>query len=167
MGFARRASKRLAYAAGMGSLIVVLVGLAILPPTAPFALVLLLAGLAGIGVSAAHIIPVSIVPDAIEWEELQTGRRQEGLFYSMVSLMNKVASSVAVPWAALVLAMSGFDEGLGLGQPPSALTAIRLLVGLAPGALLSTSIALAVFYPLTRERHARIRRLLERRRLRV
>jgi GPH family glycoside/pentoside/hexuronide:cation symporter len=164
--FARRFSKRLAYAVGMGSLILVLMGLAILPPTAPFGLVAVLAGLAGIGVSTAHIIPVSIVPDAIEWEELQTGRRQEGMFYSMVSLMNKVASSVAVPWAALVLALSSFDEALGLAQPPSALTAIRLLVGLAPAALMSTSIALAIFYPLTRERHARIRRLLERRRQR-
>jgi GPH family glycoside/pentoside/hexuronide:cation symporter len=108
----------------------------------------------------------SIVPDAIEWEELKTGRRQEGIFYSMVSLMNKVASSVAVPWAALVLALSDFDEALGLAQPPSALVAIRLLVGLAPAVLMSASIALVILYPLTRERHARIRRLLERRRLR-
>jgi GPH family glycoside/pentoside/hexuronide:cation symporter len=84
----------------------------------------------------------------------------------MVSLMNKVASSVAVPWAALVLALSQFDEALGLAQPRSALRAIRLLVGLAPAVLMSVSIALAAFYPLTRERHARIRRLLERRRLR-
>jgi GPH family glycoside/pentoside/hexuronide:cation symporter len=164
--FARRFSKRLAYAVGMGSLILVLFGLAALPPTAPFALVAVLAGLAGIGVSTAHIIPASIVPDAIEWEELRTARRQEGIFYSMVSLMNKVASSVAVPWAALVLALSQFDEALGLAQPPSALTAIRLLVGLAPAVLMGVSIALAAFYPLTRERHARIRRLLERRRLR-
>jgi GPH family glycoside/pentoside/hexuronide:cation symporter len=164
--FARRFSKRLAYAVGMGSLILVLMGLAVLPPTASLALVVALAGLAGIGVSTAHIIPVSIVPDAIEWEELQTGRRQEGMFYSMVSLMNKVASSVAVPWAALVLALSNFDESLGLAQPHSALAAIRLLVGLAPAVLMSISIALAISYPLTRERHARIRRLLERRRLR-
>jgi GPH family glycoside/pentoside/hexuronide:cation symporter len=164
--FARRFSKRVAYAAGMVSLILVLAGIAILPRTTPFALVAVLAGLAGIGVSAAHIIPASIVPDAIEWEELQTGRRQEGIFYSMVSLMNKVASSVAVPWAALVLALSNFDEALGLAQPPSALTAIRLLVGLAPAVLMSVSIALVIMYPLTRERHARIRRLLERRRLR-
>ena len=164
--FARRFSKRLAYAVGMGSLILVLVGIAALPRTAPFAVVAVLAGLAGIGVSTAHIIPASIVPDAIEWEELRTARRQEGVFYSMVSLMNKVASSVAVPWAALVLALSRFDEALGLAQPPSALTAIRLLVGLAPAVLMSISIALAAFYPLTRERHARIRRLLERRRLR-
>ncbi|MFN2158062.1 MAG: hypothetical protein ACK2UX_22750, partial [Anaerolineae bacterium] len=69
-------------------------------------------------------------------------------------------------WAALVLALSGFDESLGLAQPASALTAIRLLVGLAPCVLMSGSIALALTYPLTRERHARIRRLLERRRAR-
>jgi GPH family glycoside/pentoside/hexuronide:cation symporter len=164
--FSRRYSKQAAYAAGMGSLILVLVALAALPARAPFVLVIALAVLAGTGVSTAHIIPVSIVPDTIEWEELRTGRRNEGMFYSMVSLMNKVASSVAVPWAALVLALSGFDESLGLAQPASALTAIRLLVGLAPGVLMSGSIALALTYPLTRERHARIRQLLERRRAR-
>jgi GPH family glycoside/pentoside/hexuronide:cation symporter len=164
--FSRRYSKQAAYAAGMGSLILVLVALAALPARAPFVLVVVLAILAGTGVSTAHIIPVSIVPDTIEWEELRTGRRNEGMFYSMVSLMNKVASSVAVPWAALVLALSGFDESLGLAQPASALTAIRLLVGLAPCVLMSGSIALALTYPLTRERHARIRQLLERRRAR-
>jgi GPH family glycoside/pentoside/hexuronide:cation symporter len=164
--FARRFSKQLAYAVGMASLILVLIGIAALPSNASFGIVAILAALGGIGVSTAHIIPNAIVPDAIEWEELQTGRRREGVFYSMVSLMNKVASSVAVPWAALVLALSGFDEARGLAQPRSALTAIRLLVGLAPAVLMSGSIALAIFYPLTRERHARIRRLLERRRMR-
>lgn len=164
--FSRRLSKQLAYAAGMGSLILVLMGIAALPADAPFGLAVFLAGLGGIGVSTAHIIPHSIVPDVVEWDELQTGRRQEGMLYSMASLMNKVASSVAVPWAALVLALSGFDEALGLAQPPSALTAIRLLVGLAPAILMLTGIVLALFYPLTRERHARIRRLLDRRRSR-
>ena len=164
--FSRRWSKQAAYGAGMGSLIVVLVGLALVPQSMPFAPVLALAAAAGIGVSTAHIIPNAIVPDAIEWEELRTGRRQEGVFYSMVSLMNKVASSVAVPWAALVLALSGFDEALGLAQPRSALSAIRLLVGLAPGVLMCASIGLAIAYPLTRERHARILRLLDRRRAR-
>jgi GPH family glycoside/pentoside/hexuronide:cation symporter len=164
--FARRFSKQWAYAAGMVSMIVVLVSLAVLPANASFALVVSLAALAGIGVSAAHIIPNAMIPDAIEWEELWTGRRQEGTFYSMVSLMNKVASSVAVPWAALVLGLSGFDESLDLAQPSSALTAIRLLVGLAPAVLMSGSIALAIFYPLTRERYARVRQLLERRRVR-
>jgi GPH family glycoside/pentoside/hexuronide:cation symporter len=164
--FARRFSKPLAYAVGMGSLILVLMGIAALPSTVPFSTVALLAGLAGVGVSTAHIIPHSIVPDAIEWEELRTGRRQEGMFYSMVSLMNKVASSVAVPWAALVLALSGFNEALGRAQPASALSAIRLLVGLAPAVLMIAGIVLAAYYPLTRERHARICRLLERRRVR-
>ena len=123
----------------------------------------LLAALAGSGVSTAHIIPNAMIPDAIEWEELQRGQRREGMFYSMITLMNKVASSVAVPWAALTLALAGFDEALGMRQPPPALMAIRLLVGLAPAVLMSGGIALAALYPLNRERHAEIRRLLAQR----
>jgi GPH family glycoside/pentoside/hexuronide:cation symporter len=165
--FSRRFSKRSAYVVGMASLILVLLGIAALPSSVPFGAVALLAALGGVGVSTAHIIPNSIIPDAIEWEELRTGRRQEGVFYSLVSLMTKVASSVAVPWAALVLALSGFDEALGLAQPSSALSAMRLLVGLGPGVLMIAGIVLAALYPLSRERHARIRRLLERRRLRA
>ena len=164
--FSRRFSKRSAYVVGMASLILVLMGIAALPSTASFGAVALLAAVGGIGVSTAHIIPNSIIPDALEWEELRTGRRQEGVFYSLVSLMTKVASSVAVPWAALVLALSGFNEALGATQPSTALTAMRLLVGLGPGVLMCVGIGLAALYPLTRERHARIRRLLERQRLR-
>ena len=36
-----------------------------------FGLILLLCVLAGIGVSAAHVIPWSIIPDAIEYGELK------------------------------------------------------------------------------------------------
>ena len=165
--FSRRFSKRSAYVVGMASLILVLLGIAALPSSVPFWAVALLAAVGGVGVSTAHIIPNAIIPDALEWEELRTGRRQEGVFYSLVSLMTKVASSVAVPWAALVLALSGYDEALGPAQPPSALLSIRLLVGLAPGMLMIAGIVLAAFYPLSRERHTRIRHLLERRRLRA
>jgi GPH family glycoside/pentoside/hexuronide:cation symporter len=161
--FAHRFSKRRAYIVGMISLIVVLIVMAFLPRDTPFTTVILLSFLAGVGVSTAHIIPNAIIPDSIEWDELQTGQRREGILYSMITLMNKVASSVAVPWAALVLALSGFSEALGLDQLDSAFTAIRLLVGLAPGVLMIGGIVLAAYYPLTRERHARIRRILAKR----
>jgi GPH family glycoside/pentoside/hexuronide:cation symporter len=47
-------------------------------------------------------------------------------------------------------------------QPASALQAIRFLIGPLGAILLFSAIAMAWFYPLTREKHARIRRLLER-----
>jgi GPH family glycoside/pentoside/hexuronide:cation symporter len=37
---------------------------------------------AGVGVSAAHVLPWAMIPDAIEYGELDTGERHEGVFYS-------------------------------------------------------------------------------------
>jgi GPH family glycoside/pentoside/hexuronide:cation symporter len=165
--FTMRVGKRAAYVVGMASLAVILVALSLLPSDAGRPLVIAIAALAGFGVSAAHLVPNSILPDGIEWEELRTGSRKEGFFYGVVSLLNKVATSVAVPWVALVLAATGFDEARGADQLPGALAAIRLLVGLGPAVLLALGIAAAAVYPLSRERHERIRRLLELRKART
>jgi Na+/melibiose symporter-like transporter len=45
--------------------------------------------------------------------------------------------------------------------------AIRILIGPFGALLLFSAVAMAWFYPLTRERHARIRRLLARRKKKV
>ena len=47
------------------------------------------------------MLPWSILPDAVEFDEWKTGTRHEGTFYSLVTLAQKVASSVAVPLALL------------------------------------------------------------------
>jgi GPH family glycoside/pentoside/hexuronide:cation symporter len=161
------AGKRVAYVVGMASLVAILALLSALPSDADRTLVIVIAVLAGFGVSAAHVVPNSILPDGIEWEELRTGSRKEGFFFGVVSLLNKVGTSVAVPWVALVLAATGFAESLGSDQLPGTLTAIRLLVGLVPAVLLALGVAAAAAYPLNRERHERIVRLLARRRARA
>jgi len=48
-------------------------------------------------------------------------------------------------------------------QPDSALMAIRILIGPFGAVLLFSAVAMAWFYPLTRDKHAKIRRLLGRR----
>ena len=45
--------------------------------------ILVLAVLAGISVSTAHVLPDALFPDVIEWDELRTGRRQEGIYYGI------------------------------------------------------------------------------------
>ena len=52
-------------------------------------------------------------------------------------------------------------------QSPETLSAIRFLTGPVGAILLVSAIAVAWYYPLTRERHARIRRLLEKRRIQL
>ena len=120
------------------------------------AVVLALAALAGIGVSAVHVLPWSMLPDAIEWDELQTGHRHEGMFYSLVLLLRKVASSVALPLMLLALDASGYISNAAV-QPPAAVRTIQIMTGPVPALFLGVGIAFAVFYPLGRARHAEIR----------
>jgi GPH family glycoside/pentoside/hexuronide:cation symporter len=160
----RNMNKRLAYIVGIAFWAVVQIVLVTLGPTTPLWAILSLAALAGIGVSAAHVIPWAIIPDAIEWDELQTGERHEGMFYSLVILLKKIATSIALPLALLLLEASGYVPN-GAAQPKSAVMGIRILAGPIPAFFLCAGIVFAVLYPLTRERHAEVRQELERRRL--
>jgi GPH family glycoside/pentoside/hexuronide:cation symporter len=112
--------------------------------------------LAGIGVGAVHVLPWSIIPDAIEWDELETGQRHEGMFYSLVTLFRKISSSIALPLVLLGLEWSGFVSNAPQ-QTPAAINTIRFLMGPLPSVLLVGGIAFALLYPLSRERHAQVR----------
>lgn len=146
-------NKRLAYIIGAAFWGVVMMVLILMSPETPFWLILILCVMAGIGVSAAQVLPWAILPDAIEWEEWKTGDRNEGIFYSLVTLMGKAGMAIAQPLALLVLQFSNFQEGQGAVQPPSALMGIRLVIGPIPALFLFGGIIMAIFYPLTRKQH--------------
>lgn len=152
----RKTDKRKAYVAGMIFLSVIMVTLTFLGPSAGMPLILLMAILAGIGVSAIHVLTWAIIPDAIEVDELATGQRHEGVFYSLVSLFKKIASSIAIPLTLLVLDWSGYVSNAAT-QKPSTILAIRVLMGPVPSVLLLGGIVFALFYPLSRAGHAQTR----------
>lgn len=159
----RKLNKRLAYVAGIAFWAVVQVALITVTPATPLALLIGLCVLAGIGVGAAHVLPWSIIPDAIEWDEWQTGERHEGMFYSLVTLAQKVASSIAIPLTLLMLELTGYVPNAAQ-QPLSAQTGIRLVIGPLPAVLLLVGIVFALLYPLSREKHAQVVAELEMRR---
>lgn len=160
----RRWNKRLAYIAGIAFWAVVQLFLVTLTPASSLGLLLFLCVLAGIGIAAAHVLPWSIIPDAIEWGEYHTGERHEGMFYSLITLAQKIASSVAVPLVLLVLDFTGYIPN-SAQQPASAVTGIRIVAGPIPAMLLCLGILFAIFYPLGRERYTEIAQDLETRRI--
>ncbi len=167
MWLAHRLSKRSAYVIGMSFWAVVqMVLLSVQPGQVSY--VLLLAVLAGLSVSTAHVLPNSIFPDVIEWDELRTRRRHEGIYYGAKNFVRKLTGALAIFFALQVLGWFGYqsppDGAVQFSQSESALAAIRLLTGPIGALLLVSAIVLAWFYPLSRERHARIRRLLVQRR---
>ncbi len=158
-----RWNKRTAYVVGIGFFALMMIVLSFVQSSTPLPYVIGLAVLLGVGVSAAHVIPWSILPDAVEWDEWQSGNRHEGAFYSMVSLAQKVASSIAIPLALVSLGLSAYIPET-TQQAPSALGVIRWLVGLVPPVLLVGGIVFVLLYPLSRENHAEVRRMLAERR---
>jgi len=155
--------KRVAYVAGMVFLSGVMLTLIVIDPSWGLGLVFTLAALAGIGVGAVHVLPWAMIPDAIEVDELESGQRHEGMFYSLVTLLRKVASSIAVPSMLLVLDASNYVANAPV-QAESAINAIRMLMGPIPSVFLVLGILFALLYPLGRSRHAEIRAELEKRR---
>lgn len=120
----------------------------------------ILASMAGIGVSVAYLIPWSMIPDVIELDELNTGQRREGIFYSFMVLLQKFGLALALFLVGQALEWSGFigrqpGEPIPI-QPDSALLAIRIAVAPLPTVVLIIGLVLAYFYPITKEVHADI-----------
>ena len=159
----KRLNKRWAYISGVSFLAVILIILATLTPATSFVFIMVLCVLAGIGVSAMHVMPWAILPDAIEYGEWKTGERQEGMFYSSITLAQKIATSIAVPAALLVLEVTGYIPNSAT-QPASAISGIRLVSGLIPAFTISMGILFTILYPLGRDDFKKISRELEERR---
>lgn len=159
----KRFNKIQAYIAGMASWIVVQVMIFTIQPGDTNYL-LLIAALAGIGVSAAYILPDSILPDVIEWDELRTGRRQEGIYYGIRTLIRKLTGAGVIFVTLQILGWSGYqappDGVTQFQQPESALFMIRVMDSFLGAGILMGTIILAWSYPLTREKYQRIQKLL-------
>jgi len=163
-------NKREAYMLGMSFWVVVQLMIFTIQP-GETAYLLIIAALAGIGVSAAYILPDAMFADVIEWDELRTRRRQEGVFYGIRTLIRKLTGALVIFTALQLLGWSGYispAEGtLHFTQMDSALQMIRLLVSPFGAAILCGTIILAWLFPLSREKYIRIQKLLEQRRERM
>lgn len=155
----QRMGKKAVYFMGMSLWIIAQAGLFFLQP-GQVGLMYVLAVMAGFGVSTAYLIPWSMIPDVIELDELKTGQRREGIFYSLMVLLQKFGLALGLFLVGIALEGSGFKEtipGQGIPeQPASALMAIRVAIGPLPTLCLIVGLVLAYFYPITREVHAEI-----------
>lgn len=154
----RRYGKKAVYFMGNGCWIIAQFGLFFLKPH-QIGLMYVLAIMAGFGVSVAYLVPWSMVPDVIEWDELETGQRREGVFYAFMVLLQKFGLAAGLFLLGQGLAFAGFKEKTGCimpTQPASAIDAIRLVIGPIPTGILIVGLILAYFYPITQAKHQAI-----------
>ncbi len=162
-----RVGKRAVYFSGTSLWLLAQAGLLFLPAATPASVLFGLGVLAGLGISVTYLIPNAMLPDVIEWDELRTGQRREGLFYGVCVFLQKLALALGAFAVGQLLSASGYIPGSAdqatVHQPESALQAIRWAIGPLPAFLLVVGLILAGYHRLDRERHGRMVRLLQRR----
>jgi Na+/melibiose symporter-like transporter len=110
---------------------------------------------AGIGFSSFQLFPFSMLPDTVEYDQMQSGLRREGIFSGMWSAGQKIAYSVGPPIVGFALALSGFvTEG---AQPESVATGVRIIFCLFPAAMILLSYLPFSKYKMTEEEFEKVK----------
>jgi len=111
--------------------------------------------LAGIGFSSFQLFPFSMLPDTIEYDQMQSGLRREGVFSGMWSAGQKIAYAMSPAIVGYALALSGFvKEGV---QPDSLNIGVRAIFCLFPAAMILLSFLPFSKYTLTEEEFEKVK----------
>ena len=113
---------------------------------------------------AVKIVLASMMADICDEDERDHGQRREGMFGAAFSWLEKMVVSVAYMGTGLALSVAAFDVELGAAQSETTFTAMRLFLSGAPAVTALAAIVALIFYPITAERAAETRRVLEQRR---
>ncbi len=127
-----------------------------------FALLCALRAVSAGGWAAMWALGWAMIADVTDVDERNTGRRREGLYYGIVQLIQKASAGAVALTSGGILAAIGYVPDASQSQ--AALLGIRLTYCVGVALLLVVSIAAALRYPLTRERHVALLQEIERRR---
>ena len=120
--------------------------------------------LQGPAITGVWILLPSMQTDICDWDELNTGRRREGSYSSVMSWINKTGLSLASLISGIILVSTGFNVAFGAEQPANTFLMMRILYFLLPTAANILILFILQKYPLTEQRCHEIRAELEARR---
>lgn len=164
----RRTSKPRAYIFGATVFVTVMFFSFIITPASPRFALYLFAALVGLGSGGVVMMVYAIFPDIPDVDELRSGERREGIFSALTTFTRKVSSALATFLVAQTLALAGYIppamvEGklIEQTQTPQFILALRLVFVFLPVAFISFGIYFATRFPLSVERHQRLKAILE------
>ena len=120
--------------------------------------------LAGLCLGGLLVTPDLLISDVIDLDEVETGRRREGMYFGLNGFVIRFAFTMqglatgAILQATRYVASS--PENLYPAQPPAALLGIRALIALLPIAASVVAIAALELYPLHSMRYRAMREAL-------
>lgn len=103
----------------------------------------------GAASSGVFLLPEAILPDVIEWDQLRTGQRHEGMYAGVATFSWKVGTGLSFFAVGHFLHLVGYD---GQGAPSDqVLWNLRVFFVAFPGLLLTAAMVIFAFFPITSE----------------
>ncbi len=96
------------------------------------------------GIGSLFVLMMSMTADVIDLDELNTGKRREGIFGAIYWWMVKFGFAIAGGLSGLILTYVGFDSTPGAVQTEDAITGLRLFFSAVP--IIGTVIAIVVMW---------------------
>lgn len=121
-------------------------------PASAIWLALIGAVLLGIGNGFVNTLMWNMEADTVEYGEWKTGFRSEGTTYAIFSFVRKMSQALGGALGLWVMGWFGYQGALEV-QDASALTGIRIAIGLVPAVLMAVAAGLMVFYPMKDKQH--------------
>ena len=104
----------------------------------------------------------SLVADTVDFDELVTGRKREGVYFGFWKMSAKIARACAIALAGNLLHVIGYVPNEA--QLPAVSGKLALIFGPGVGFFVVAGAAIFLFMPLTNEKHRRIQALLAKKR---
>jgi GPH family glycoside/pentoside/hexuronide:cation symporter len=154
----RRVEKKPLLAASMIGVGTIMAGMFAVGP-GDRALLFALAAAGGFASGALDVLMPSLQADVIDWDELRTGERKEGVYFAAWHLAEKLALGVSAAVTGLALTASGFAPNQPQGD--AAMLAMRLLLSVFPLVCFTAGALHFARFGLDRAAHARVRSELD------
>ncbi len=121
---------------------------------------LIMCSLSIAGLNALYQVVYAMIPDCVEVDELKTGERREGLYYSFATVAQKVAAAIAISLLGVLITTIGYIPNEF--QTGETLYYLKVIFSLGTFVFCILSMLCILLSPLNKDRHNYLVKLLER-----
>ena len=120
---------------------------------------LIIIALIGAGSGAFGILFWSMLPDTIEYGEVETGIRSESSLYGFMTFAQKGSIALAITILGTTLNLIGFEPNEV--QTKETIESMKSIMGLIPAFGVALSFVIIYFYPIDSKKHKELLEKLE------
>ena len=107
--------------------------------------------LMGIGFGGMLYFIWYIVADTIDYDELQTGVRREGMFFGVANFFMRLSMVLSITTVSFVFTSTGWEEYIP-NPGVNVIVGLRFLFVIVPAIALGISLVCLYFYPFTKQK---------------